>query len=48
MVAFEESCENLGTDYLDLGKPQMFDPRDPAEVNRVYDYMENPVLTTLQ
>ncbi len=33
---------------LDLGRPQMFDPRDPAEVARVYDYMENPVLTTLQ
>lgn len=33
---------------LDLGRPQMFDPRDPAEVARVYDYMDNPVLTTLQ
>lgn len=33
---------------LDQGHPQMFDPRDPAEVACVYDYMEHPVLTTLQ
>lgn len=33
---------------LDLGRPQMFDPRSPAEVRRIYDYLNNPVLTTLQ
>ena len=32
---------------LDLGRPQMLDPRKPSEVRRVYDYMENPVLTSL-
>ena len=33
---------------LDLARPQMFDPRSPAEVRRIYDYLNNPVLTTLQ
>lgn len=32
---------------LDLGRPQMLDTRSPAEVRRVYDYLNNPVLTTL-
>lgn len=33
---------------LDLGRPQMFDPRAVSEVRRIYDYLNNPVLTTLQ
>ena len=32
---------------LDFGRPQMLDTRSPAEVRRVYDYLNNPVLTTL-
>lgn len=32
---------------LDLGRPQMFDPLKPSEVKRVYDYLNNPVLTSL-
>ncbi len=33
---------------LDLGHPQMLDPLKPSEVERIYNYLENPVLTTLQ
>lgn len=33
---------------LDLNKPLMFDPRIPAEVKRVYDYMKHPVVTSLR
>ncbi len=33
---------------MDLGRPQMFDPRKPSEVYRVYDYLEHPVLTSLK
>lgn len=32
---------------LNLGRPQMFDPLKPSEVKRVYDYLNNPVLTSL-
>lgn len=32
---------------LDLGRPQMLDPLKPSEVRRVYDYLNNPVLTSL-
>lgn len=32
---------------LDLGHPQMFDPRVPSEVHRLHNYMKNPVLTSL-
>ncbi len=32
---------------LDSGKPQMLDPLDPKEVKRVYDYLNNPVVTSL-
>ena len=32
---------------LDLGHPQMLDTRSPAEVRRVYDFLNNPVVTTL-
>ncbi|WP_345893459.1 aldo/keto reductase [Fructobacillus fructosus] len=33
---------------LDLKKPSMLDVNDPAEVERVYHYLENPVVTTLK
>lgn len=32
---------------LDLGRPQMVDTRKPSEVRRIYDYLRNPVLTSL-
>lgn len=32
---------------LDLGKPSMLDINQPSEVNRVYDYLKHPVLTSL-
>lgn len=32
---------------LDLGRPQMLDTRKPSEIRRVYDYLNNPVLTSL-
>lgn len=32
---------------LDLGRPQMLDTRKPSEVRRVYDYLNNPVVTSL-
>ncbi len=32
---------------LDLARPQMLDPLKPSEVRRVYDYLNNPVLTSL-
>jgi len=32
---------------LDLAKPQMLDPRVPSEVKRLYNYINNPVLTSL-
>lgn len=32
---------------LDLQRPQMFDPRKPSEVKRVYDYLNHPVVTSL-
>lgn len=33
---------------LDLRKPQMLDPRVVSEVKRLYNYLENPVLTSLE
>lgn len=33
--------------HLDLGKPQMLDSNDPVEVNRCYDFLEHPVVTSL-
>lgn len=33
---------------LDLARPQMLDPRKPSEVHRLFNYLENPVLTTLE
>ncbi|MCB5941113.1 aldo/keto reductase [bacterium 210820-DFI.6.52] len=32
---------------LDGGRPTLLDPREPSEVKRVYDYLRNPVLTSL-
>lgn len=32
---------------LDRGCPTLLDPREPSEVKRVYDYLRNPVLTSL-
>lgn len=32
---------------LDQGCPSMLDPEKPSEVRRVYDYINNPVLTSL-
>lgn len=32
---------------LDLGRAQMLDLLVPSEVRRVYDYLRNPVLTSL-
>lgn len=32
---------------LDRGQPSMLDLSRPAEVQRVYDYLRDPVLTTL-
>lgn len=32
---------------LDKGCPSMLDTEKPAEVRRVYDYLNNPVLTSL-
>ena len=45
---FELSKEDLEKiAKLDLGKPQMLDTRKPSEVKRVYDFLKNPVITTL-
>ena len=32
---------------LNLARPQMLDPRKPSEVHRLFNYLENPVLTSL-
>lgn len=32
---------------LDLKRPQMVDTLKPSEVHRLYDYVNNPVLTSL-
>ena len=36
----------IGT--LDKNRPSMLDPLKPSEVKRLYDYLKNPVLTSLQ
>lgn len=33
---------------LDLARPQMLDPLIPSEVHRLYNYVNNPVLTSLK
>ncbi|NMM94397.1 aldo/keto reductase [Bifidobacterium oedipodis] len=45
---FELTSDEMRTiATLDLGHPQMLDPLKPSEVHRVYDYLNNPVLTSL-
>lgn len=41
----EENMQRIGT--LDLDRPQMLDPRKPNEVHRLFNYLDNPVLTSL-
>ena len=40
-----EDIEQLAS--LDFARPQMLDPRKPSEVHRLFNYLENPVLTSL-
>lgn len=45
---FELSAEDMHRiATLDLARPQMLDPRKPSEVHRLFNYLENPVLTSL-
>ncbi|MDI6666710.1 aldo/keto reductase [Leuconostoc falkenbergense] len=45
---FELSSEEMAAiKNLDMDKPDMLDINDSKEVRRVYDYLNNPVLTTL-
>lgn len=45
---FELSAENMHQiATLDLAHPLMLDPRKPGEVHRLFNYLENPVLTSL-
>lgn len=45
---FELSEKDMGRiAKLDLAHPQMLDPRKPSEVHRLFNYLENPVLTSL-
>jgi len=41
----EEDMEKIKK--LDTGAPSMLEVNEPAEVKRVYEYLKNPVLTTL-
>lgn len=45
---FELSAEDMKRiATLDLARPQMLDPRKPSEVHRLFNYLENPILTSL-
>lgn len=45
---FELSAENMHQiATLDLAHPLMLDPHKPSEVHRLFNYLENPVLTSL-
>lgn len=45
---FELSSEDMRKiSMLDLARPQMLDTRKPSEVHRLFNYLENPVLTSL-
>lgn len=45
---FKLSAENMHQiATLDLAHPLMLDPRKPSEVHRLFNYLENPVLTSL-
>ncbi|MCL1615565.1 hypothetical protein M3090_04045 [Bacteroides sp. ET71] len=46
---FELSAEDMRQIVtFDLDSPQMLDPRKPSKVHRFFNYLENPVLTSLQ
>lgn len=46
---FKLSVEDMAQiSTLDLGHPQMLDPRVPSEVHRLHNYTKNPVLTSLK
>lgn len=40
--------EMIKISTLDLAKPQMLDTRVPSEIDRLYNYLNNPVLTSLE
>jgi len=42
----EDEMKQIAT--LDLARPQMLDPLTPSEVHRLYNYLNNPVLTSLK
>lgn len=42
----KDEMERIST--LDLSKPQMLDTRMPSEINRLYNYLNNPVSTSLE
>lgn len=45
---FEPSAEDMRQiATIDLARPQMLDPRKPSEVHRLFNYLGNPVLTSL-
>ena len=45
---FEISKEDMTKiSFLDLAYPQMLDPRKVSEVHRLFNYLDNPVLTSL-
>lgn len=45
---FELTADEMkGIAALDLGRPQMLDTERPSEVKRVYDFLNNPVVTSL-
>ena len=45
---FELSAEDMRLiSTLDLSRPLMLDPRKPSEVHRLFNYLDNPVLTSL-
>lgn len=45
---FELSAEDMEQiAALYLARPQMLDPRKPSEVHRLFNYLNNPVLTSL-
>ena len=41
----EEDTEKIRR--MDTGTPSMLDCSKPSEVDRLYDYLKNPVLTTI-
>lgn len=42
----EDEMKQIAT--LDLARPQMLDPLRPSEVHRLYNYLNNPVITSLK